>query len=356
MTNMSMRDRMVAVIEGREHDRVPFVQYDGLAAPNAEVWSVIGRENMGVLRWSGVHTLETPNCRFESEDIPDNGSRGSLITMVTPAGALTEKRFYEPVYGSSAVHEHYVKEPEDYEVLLAYLRDVVVHEDMERFLRDQEDLGENGLPMPAVMRTPWQQLWVQWVSLMDLSLHIVDRADLVEEVIGELTRIDLEIFEVVRKAASVAPLRFVDFPDNITAPAIGPEKFRQFCIPLYNRLAEMVEPYGVKVFVHIDGDLKPLLDDLRDSAVNGIDSLSPPPDNDTSPAEVLACRPDLRVFVNYPSSVHIAEPSVIYAKTMEILEQAGRSGRLQIQVSENVPRFAWRQSYSQIVKAIADFR
>ncbi|MBI3920629.1 MAG: hypothetical protein HY318_04340 [Armatimonadetes bacterium] len=356
MANMSMRDRMLAVIEGRKHDRVPFVQYDGLAAPNAEVWSVIGRENMGVLRWSGVHTIETPNCRFESEDIPDNGSRGSLITLITPAGVLTEKRFYEPVYGSSAVHEHYVKEPEDYEVLLAYLRDVVVREDVERFLRDQEELGENGLPMPAVMRTPWQQLWVQWVSLMDLSLHFVDRPDLVEEVISELTRIDLEIFEVVRKAASVAPLRFVDFPDNITAPAIGPEKFRRYCVPLYNRLAEMVEPFGVKVFVHIDGDLKPLLDDLRDSAVNGIDSLSPPPDNDTTPAEVLASRPDLRVFVNYPSSVHIAEPSVIYDKTMEILEQAGRSGRLQIQVSENVPRFAWRQSYSQIVKAIADFR
>lgn len=32
---------MLAVIQGREHDRVPFVQYDNLAAPNEEIWSLV---------------------------------------------------------------------------------------------------------------------------------------------------------------------------------------------------------------------------------------------------------------------------------------------------------------------------
>ena len=40
---------MLAVVQGREQDRVPFVQYSNLAAPNEEIWSVIGRENMGLL-------------------------------------------------------------------------------------------------------------------------------------------------------------------------------------------------------------------------------------------------------------------------------------------------------------------
>jgi hypothetical protein len=42
MACMTMRERMLAVLQGREHDRVPFVQYEDLAAPDEEVWSVIG--------------------------------------------------------------------------------------------------------------------------------------------------------------------------------------------------------------------------------------------------------------------------------------------------------------------------
>jgi len=109
------------------------------------------------------------------------------------------------------------------------------------------------------------------------------------------------------------------------------------------------------VFVHMDGDLKPLWDDIGPSHVRGLDSLSPPPDNDTSVAEVVSRWPEMRILVNYPSSVHLAAPRTIYEQTMRLLEEGGRTGRLQIQISENVPPDVWRTSYPQIVKAIADF-
>ncbi len=38
-----------------------------------------------------------------------------------------------------------------------------------------------------------------------------------------------------------------------------------------------------------------------------------------------------------------------------ILAAAGHTGRLQIQVSENVPLFAWRTSFPAIVDAIQAF-
>ena len=63
----------------------------------------------------------------------------------------------------------------------------------------------------------------------------------------------------------------------------------------------------------------------------------------------------MRLGVNFPSSVHLGTEEVIYAKTMELLEQGGLSGRLQIQISENVPPGMWRKSYPQIVNAIDDF-
>jgi len=107
--------------------------------------------------------------------------------------------------------------------------------------------------------------------------------------------------------------------------------------------------------VHMDGDLKPLWQAIGESGVRGLDSLSPPPDNDTSAAEAASMWPEMRLFVNFPSSVHLASPERIYDQAGEILEQAGHTGRLQIQISENVPPGVWRKSFPQIVQAIRDF-
>lgn len=45
------------------------------------------------------------------------------------------------------------------------------------------------------------------------------------------------------------------------------------------------------VFVHVDGDLRPLWKAIGESRVGGFDSLSlslsPPPDNDTGPGDVV---------------------------------------------------------------------
>jgi uroporphyrinogen-III decarboxylase len=189
------------------------------------------------------------------------------------------------------------------------------------------------------------------VSLQDLSYHLADRPELVNECVELLAARQRKIFELVRKA----PIPYVVFPDNITAPVIGVANFEKYCVPYYNELADMLADRGVPVFVHMDGDLKPLWDAIGRSGVRGFDSLSPPPDNDTSAGQAVSLWPEMRVFLNFPSSVHLASPETVFRKTEEILEEAGHTGRLSIQISENVPPGAWRNSFPEIVKAIAAF-
>jgi len=352
---MTMRERILAVIQGRKHDRVPFVQYSGLAAPNEEIWEAIGRNKMGLLRWSGVHRVEHPNCRTESEEIECDGRRGLRNTMRTPEGSIWQERLIEPTYGTSSAHAHYIKEPDDYKALMAHLRDAVVHLDVEHFHRDERELGDDGIPMVSVGRSPYQQLWVQWVSLQDLCLHMMDCPELMEEVFALLTGLFRQIFEVVRQAVQEASVPFINFGDNITAPTIGEANFRKFCAPMYNELADLVADKDIPIFVHMDGDLKPLWGAIGETRVRGLDSLSPPPDNDTSPGQALAMWPYMRLFINYPSSVHLAEPEMIYETTRQILDEAGHSGQLQIQISENVPPGVWKTSFPEITRAIDDF-
>ncbi len=65
--------------------------------------------------------------------------------------------------------------------------------------------------------------------------------------------------------------------------------------------------------------------------------------------------PEMAILVNFPSSVHLKSPKEIYDQAGEILEQGGHTGRLQIQISENMPPGAWRKSFPEIVRAIRDF-
>jgi hypothetical protein len=52
---------------------------------------------------------------------------------------------------------------------------------------------------------------------------------------------------------------------------------------------------------------------------------------------------------------HTIPPPFTYNTAAQILAEGGHSGRLQIQISENVPPEVWRKSFPQIVKAIRDF-
>ena len=105
----------------------------------------------------------------------------------------------------------------------------------------------------------------------------------------------------------------------------------------------------------MDGDLKPLAKIIANLNIKGIESFTPYPDSDMSISEAVSIWPDKRLLLNFPSSVHLSGPKAVYQKTEEILEEAGHSGYLQIQISERAPSKAWQKTFPEIVKAIKKF-
>lgn len=349
MKPMTMRQRLLAVLQGGDLDKVPLIMYDEML-PMDEVRACFG-ERIGILRWSNVHRVETPHCRSVVESYSVEGTRWERTTLHTPAGSVYQLKEFEPVYNSGSFRKHYIETAQDYEVLWAYLQDGVILPDYERYLRDQAELGETGLPLTAVERSPYQQLWVEWVGLDRLPYHFADWPERVEKTIEMLKERARQIFEI----AYHSPAPFVDFPDNITAPAIGPRRFLQYNVPLYNELADKLAERGALAFVHMDGNLKPLWQAIGESHVGGIDSLAPTPDNDTSVAQAIQMWPEKRLFVNFPSSVHLRSYEEVRRVAEEILQAGGHTGRLEIQFSENVPYHVWKTSFQAIVDAVEAF-
>ena len=351
----TMRERMLALIRGEPMDRVPFVQYSGLGGPDEEVWAAFGRDSMGTLRWCGPCNTATPNCRTETEEIVLEGAPAWRDTLTTPAGSLTQVRRTVPSMGVSTRVEHYVKTLDDYAILAAYFRDVVVEPNVDGIRNAIIAAGDDGLAHPAVSRTPWQEMWVNWASIEDLSLHLADDPTRVDECLMLIGDRMMEGAEAACTVADEVELPYLVVPDNITAPLIGAGRFEQYAAPYYRRIADRLAEKGVPLACHMDGDLKALRDGIGNCGLRVIDSFSPTPDNDTSAAEAAAWWPEMRLLLNFPSSVHLADEQTVYDTAMEILEQAGHTGRLQIQVSENPPPGAWRRTYGPIIRAISDF-
>jgi hypothetical protein len=347
---MTHRERILALVHGEPLDRVPFVMYDGIL-PRAEVLPFVGVDRIGLLRWSNVHKVETPHCHTTCETYFVDGARWQRTRLHTPKGTLVEERIFEPEFESSSVRKHFVERPEDYDILWAYLEDAVILEDYQRYARDVRELGDLGVPLVAIERTPYQQLWVQWVGLDHLAFHFADAPDRVAHTVDLLRARAERIFEIAVRS----PAPFIDFPDNITAPAVGPRKFREYCVPFYNRLAELIDDSNRPVYVHMDGDLKSLWSLISASAVGGIDSFAPSPDNDTTVAEAVALWPDKRLWINFPSSVHLRGYDGVRGEAEAILAAGGHSGRLQIQISENVPLRVWRATLPAIADAVDAF-
>ena len=117
----------------------------------------------------------------------------------------------------------------------------------------------------------------------------------------------------------------------------------------------MLAERGALLLVHMDGMLKPLWPAIARSRVGGLDSFTPAPDCDTTVAEAVSLWPEKRLWLNFPSSVHLESPTRICATADEILAAAGHTGRLQIRIPENVPPDVWRTSFPIIAEAIEAF-
>jgi hypothetical protein len=347
---MTMKERMLAVIQKKEHDQIPFAMYEIMFNPQ-DAFDLLGHGNIGLIRFSPIYRFEYPNCRFLNQIYYQDGQKYQKNILVTPKGNLEEIRIFEPTYDSSTARKHFISEPSDYEVFWSYLDDCIALENYDHYLQDCADLGDDGISKGEVERSPWQQLWIEWVGLEGLSMHQADCPDRVEETIQRLNARARKTFEI----AYHSPAPFIDIPDNITAPAIGIKRFQKYIQPLYDEFGDMLAERDAPLFVHMDGFLRPLRHAIAASKVGRMDSFSPAPDSDMTIDEAVSIWLDKILWVNFPSSVFMQSEEQIREKTNEILNSAGHSSKLQIQISENIPLDRWRSSFPIIVEEIERF-
>ena len=311
-TVWTMRQRALAVMEGKRPDRIPFItrletwykshqrtgtlpaEYRELTLPELHAAVKTGQLKFMVpyaWRLRGVEARAWFNgelCYHEYEPVvesfpgmwdlvPTERAGVTVTELATPAGRLTLQHLLleENVLTGTDPYlkEHLIKEEADYRTVEYILERIEYLPRYRDYLEEQASLGENAFVVPLLNRIPFQQVLLEYLGEKALFYSLYDCPAKVERLLKVL---DVQMLEILGQVSGLdAP--YVEFPDNLHGLMTNPKLFREYCLPAYQQYTEILHRQGKKAGSHTDGDVKPLLKPLAETGLDVCESFSPCP-------------------------------------------------------------------------------
>ena len=194
-----------------------------------------------------------------------------------------------------------------------------------------------------------QTILVDYVGLERFSYHLADALpelfSLAEALMDQL----IPTCELI----AAGPGRYVSLLENLTSETWGPKRFAQHHLPVYERILPILHAGGKKVYAHFDGKLACLADMIAHTDLDGIDSLTQPPEGDMIYVEARKVWPDKFFWANINVALYELPPEDLGHLVRRLARQASPDGRhLAFEISEDLPQ-NWQESIPVVLDALA---
>jgi uroporphyrinogen decarboxylase len=258
---MNSRERVLAVLDGKIPDRVPWIEN---YISNEVMAGLLGHADFVHATYS--QKIDRPGMiRIPPEIyklIPlDNIS----YDLAPPRYAKTER-----IGGHDHITEGLIKEKEDLRLL-----DSLPDPDDETLYRPAEELlkrFKGDLAAIATVRTGPGNTYLS-MGIDRFCTKIVTEPGLVKEVLWRFSNWSRR----VAKNMQELPFDLFFFPDDIGfghAPMISLTHFREFCVPVMKNVIEVMK---LPAIYHSDGNIMPLMEEIIGLGVAGIANMEPGP-------------------------------------------------------------------------------
>ncbi len=300
---MHGRDRILATLSGELADRVPFV-------PNIWQWFYVNEfkgtlpaplaaldHPVRVLRAMGadifskfegdVRTVTFPDCDYALETGGDDLGRDRVWAgftwferyarrrerVGTPFGPLTHVWQYERETGAPFEKERWWQEWSQYDAVRYLMEHTVTTPDLDALRRGLDLIGDDGTVVFQLLETPLKKF--HWLAGQEqASFFIADHPAEMRELARIHERHCLDYLEQVVDLPGVHVLEVADNVDTLFYP---PRWFREFCLPILKKQAEIIHARGKYLFLHACGKLKALAPLFVEAGVDCLEGQVPPP-------------------------------------------------------------------------------
>ncbi len=345
---MTIKSNILAALNGERPQRVPWNRHHELLS-RGEFEREMRNAGLGIVaKGQSAYISITENVSVESKTMWENGNRAFYTTYHTPRGNLNGKKVIGPD-GSPWVKEYPVKDVEDFPILEFITKDTVYYPDDERVLQACHTLGDDGMVLCRMLRSPLQRLLIEWMGIEAVVYAFADWPEAVENLLDTMSQAD----EAAFKIAAQSPAEAVWSSENITSAVTTPQLFSRYCLPYYNQMAALLHAGGKLYGIHMDGLLSGLTAVIDETQVDFIEGFTPPPMGDLDLPSAKAAWPDKALWTNFPGSVLLSSEEEIRDYTMGLLRIGMEGGRFLLTFAEDFPQP--HRSLKLIGEAIQEF-
>jgi len=310
---LTMRQRVLAVLQGRKPDRIPFIDridfwYKGRTQQGRMPAEFRGKTlpavhraiGMGHQDWDYPYTIKYRNVEiiltFEGERffqevdpeitnfptlwgwIPIDKAGVTTTELITPVGKLSfQHRLLEESISTGTTRpqmiSHPIKDLDDYKTYEYIIEHAEFVPRFDAFAHREAEVGDHGYLVPIIERIPFQHLLIDAIGELETYYMLHDNPKQFRRL---LTAIDEQVTDkLMRLADFSAP--YVEFTDNLDGFMTNPLLFQEYVLPAFQRYCEILHGQGKKVGDHTDGDLKAIVDLLAETDLDVCESFTPSP-------------------------------------------------------------------------------
>ncbi len=288
-TSMTNRERVLAIMEGRSPDRIPWIprpllwheaqlrrgtlsdQFSGLSLREIE-----HRLRMGTpARDGAVFTTEQTG---DVEITTRQEGESQVTEYRTPAGTVTTRRRtsdeLEAVGITGLEIEHMIKSPADYDAVEYLIEHTAIHNTYGSYLEYEAEIGDDGYPLVSAGDCPFHH-YLQKLAGYELGYyHLNDHRDRVERLLEKMEELDRErLWPVVADSPARLILHGVHFDSMMTPPPF----FEKYITPYYRDFSDLLHESGKVLSMHADNDSSLILDQIRDAGFDMVETFTTEP-------------------------------------------------------------------------------
>ena len=343
---MTPRERVEKVIRGEMPDRVPFTIYECMV-PQCAAERHMRNRGLCIVQRVPVAKVHRPNVTVSSASFSREGRWMTQTVYDTPVGTLST--LTESAGFTTWRHEHLFKGPDDYKALLFFIQDEVYEPDYDGFIRARDAFGEDAIFRGDLGLEPLQDL---------VSSAKMAPADFAMEWLLNRDEI-LRLYEAkVANARRLYPLvaqsptTISNYGGNVTVEIIGPEVFETYYVPHYNEAAELLHRYDTLIGCHLDANCGAIAQAVAGTGLDYIEAFTPAPDTDMTLGQARQAWPDKVLWLNFPSSVHLASDAEVEQKTVNLLNELPCAAGVLMGITEDIPADRWQGSCGAIMDGL----
>ncbi len=311
---MDGKERILTTLAGGLADRVPFVpniwqwfyvnQFKGTLPPALAAYDhpvhllrAMGADILSKFE-GDVRAITYPGCEYSLENGGEDLGRDRVWggftwferyarrreRIGTPFGALTHVWQYERSTGAPFEKERWWKDWSEYPAVRYLLEHTESTPDLAALRRGLDLIGEDGTIIFQLAETPLKKF--HWLAGQEnASYFIVDHP----AEMRELARIhERNCLEYLEQVVDLPDVYVFEVPDNVDTLFYTPRWFREFCLPILKKQAEIVHARDKYLFLHACGRLKALAPLFIEAGVDCLEGQAPPPLGDWTLAAARA--------------------------------------------------------------------